>query len=140
MFVSAPHGVVEEHQPELADEEVERFSGEVVGLCISNDKLGVADRCSLSTPHGQLHERPRDVEASGTLGHAGRRKRRCTGPAADVEHGLARLGQSAREESLSERFELQIVAVGVFDKCSDSGPFQASACCSFADIRAPPDR
>jgi hypothetical protein len=104
-----PHGVVEEHQSELADEEIERTGGEVVSLCIGDHELRVGDRCRPRSAPGQLHEGLRQVDADDAFGTGGRGQRRRARAAANVEHDPVRGGFGPFQQGSGEGFELTVV-------------------------------
>jgi hypothetical protein len=139
-----PHGVVEEHQSELADEEIERAGDEVVSLCIGDHELRVGDRRSLRSAPCQLHERLRQVDADDAFGTGSDGKCRRARPAADVEHDPVRVRPGPFEEGLGEGFELAVVSVGVVDEVRGFGSvprLRLSFVCShwlLADVHAVP--
>ena len=90
----SPHGIIEEHQSELADQEIERAGDEVVSLCVSDYELRVGDPCNPCSASCQLHERLRQVDADDAFGVGGRGKRRRARPTADIEHDLVRAAPS----------------------------------------------
>jgi hypothetical protein len=136
------HGLVEEHQSELADQEIERAGDEVVSLCVSDYELRVGDPCNPRSASCQLHERLRLVDADDAFGAGGRGKRRRARPTADIEHDLVRAAPSPFQKGLGERFELAVVSVSVGDEVRGFGSvprLRLSFICwhwRLADVRA----
>jgi LysM repeat protein len=110
------HRVVEEHKPELADEEVERAGREGVRLCVRDHELHVVNRSCPRPATGQLHQRLRQVDADDSLGLCRDRERRRARSAANVEHDPLRVTPRSFQQPLGERFQLALVTVGVVDE------------------------
>ena len=110
------HGVVEEHQPELADDQIERAGVELVSLRVSDHELGVADPRVLRATPCQFDERLRKVDTGDASGAGGGGQRRRARSAADIEHHVVCLGPCPFQECLGEGLELTVVAVGVVDE------------------------
>ena len=105
--------VIEEHEPELADHEVERTRSESVGLGIGDDELDVVDpRCR--GPLGcHLRQWRGDIDADRRVGEASCREGESAAPAAHIEQGSIRCHPDLFEQRLGERCQLAVVAVGV---------------------------
>jgi hypothetical protein len=109
------HRCVEEHDPELADDNIEGACAEAVGLGVGDDELGVGDASSPSPVARHLHGGFGQVGADRALDQAGCPERGRATAASDVQHRMVRLEPPASQQGVAEGHELAVVAIGTID-------------------------
>jgi hypothetical protein len=108
-------GVIEEHDPELADDAVETAACDAMGLGVGDDELDVLDRGGSNPASRDLDERFGEIQADRLTDTTGGGLSRGAAPASDVEEDVVRLEVGTVQEGRRERLELTVVPVGVFD-------------------------
>ncbi len=98
-----PHGLIEEHQPELADYEVERARSEGVGLGVGDDEPNVVHLRGAGSFRRDLRHWRGDVDPNRRVGDASCCEGEGAASAAHIKQGAMRCQSDLFEQHLGER-------------------------------------